>query len=98
MSITSYKTGNTSPSSLLAGNAAYDPTIYLEYLVIAGGAGGGGNGAAGGGGAGGYRTASNFSVTIGNNYTVTGGGGGAGSGGGTGSVAYTTLTVLPGVI
>jgi hypothetical protein len=47
----------------------------VEYLVVAGGGGGGGYG--GGGGAGGYRTASGFSVTAGDTYTVTVGAGGA---------------------
>lgn len=52
-----------------------------DYLVVAGGGGGGGF-TGGGGGAGGYRTATGFSVTAGNLYTVTVGGGGVG---GTGS-------------
>ena len=38
MSISSYKTGVVSPSSLLAGNAYYIPvTPSVDYLVIAGG-------------------------------------------------------------
>ena len=49
----------------------------VEYLVVAGGGGGGGYG--GCGGAGWYRTASGFSVTAGDTYTVTVGAGGAGS-------------------
>ena len=57
MSISSYKTGSISPSSLLAGNAAYYPPT-VDYLVVAGGGGGGhseGN-SGGGGGAGGARS------------------------------------------
>ena len=36
MSISSYKTGSISPSSLLVGNAYYVPPITVDYLVIAG--------------------------------------------------------------
>ena len=73
MSITSYKTGNISPSSLLVGNSAYIPPVTVDYLVIAGGGAGGcysdgtENLSLGGGGAGGYRTS----------YSTTGGGGAA---------------------
>jgi hypothetical protein len=48
-------------------------TYNVEYLVIAGG----GSGSIGGGGAGGYKTASGFSLTVGNSYTVTVGAGGS---------------------
>ena len=41
MSITSYKTGTISPSSLLAGNAYYIPGVTVDYLVVAGGGGAG---------------------------------------------------------
>ena len=41
----------------------------VDYLVIAGGGGGGGQ-QGGGGGAGGFRTATGFSVTPGQSYTV----------------------------
>jgi hypothetical protein len=81
MSITSYKTGNTSPSSLLAGNAAYNP-YAADILVIAGG-GGAANGPGPGGGAGQVRLLSNESLTLGATYTVTIGGGGSGGAGGT---------------
>ena len=53
----------------------------IEVLVVAGGGAGGGQGGndgSGGGGAGGVIYNSNFSVTPGNNYTVTVGAGGAG--------------------
>lgn len=55
------KNGKTNFSSMLAGNATYDPTPYIQYLVIGGGGGGGSTTSGsqyvgGGGGAGGYRT------------------------------------------
>jgi len=53
-----------------------DASGSIDYLVLAGGAGAGGN-SGGGGGAGGYRTASGFSIAIGD-HTVTIGAGGAG--------------------
>ena len=79
----------TSYGSLLAGNTAYDPSVTVNYLVVAGG-GGGGSAYGAGGGAGGLRstvTASGgspgtvetaLSLTISTNYTVTVGAGGAG--------------------
>ena len=55
-------------------------TYNVEYLVIAGGGAGGGwpgnVAVGGGGGAGGYRTATGFSLTVGQSYTVTVGAGG----------------------
>lgn len=55
------KNGKPNFSSMLAGNAVYDPTPYIQYLVIGGGGGGGSTTSGnqyvgGGGGAGGYRT------------------------------------------
>ena len=47
MSISSLKTGTVSPSSLLAGNAFYNP-LFVDYLVVAGGGGGGMGGGMGG--------------------------------------------------
>ena len=62
------------------------PTVSVEYLVIAGGGGGGGDwnsvSSGGGGGAGGYRTATEVLSVTGTTYTVTVGGGGAGTCGG----------------
>ena len=56
-------------SSFLAGNSVYEPTLTVDYLVIAGGGGGAGSrsssGSGGGGGAGGLRST----------VTATGGGG-----------------------
>jgi hypothetical protein len=54
-------------SSMLAGNAAFNPNLTVDYLVVAGGGGGGANGntTGGGGGAGGLRST----------VTATGGGG-----------------------
>ena len=92
MSITSYKTGTVSPSSLLVGNGYYVPLSEVEYLGVAGGGGGGSWGArGGGGGAGGLRSSmvgyssgggasaeSKLSITPGVSYTVTIGAGGAG--------------------
>ena len=75
MSITSYKTGNTSPSSLLAGNAYYVPPITFEILLVAGGASGG-HPYGGGGGAGGVFYESR-GITTGTTCTVTVGAGGA---------------------
>jgi len=58
MAIKSIKNGTRS-ISMLVGNAAYDPTVLVEYLVIAGGGAGslysGADAHTGGGGAGGYR-------------------------------------------
>jgi hypothetical protein len=51
-------------------------TYEITYLVIAGG---GGGGSYGGGGAGGYRTATGYTLIVGNVVTVTVGGGGAGA-------------------
>ena len=91
MSITSYKTGNISPSSLLVGNSAYIPLVTVDYLVIAGGGAGGPGYYGGGGGAGGYRCSVSgettggggsaetvLSLSSGVSYTVTVGSGGAG--------------------
>ena len=69
MSITSYKTGTVSPSSLLVGNAAFNPPTTVDYLVVAGG-GSGGADRGGGGGAGGFRTATSFSVSSGTSHTA----------------------------
>jgi hypothetical protein len=55
--------------------------VPVEYLVVGGGGGGGSN-IAGGGGAGGFRTDTNYLVSLGDNYTVTVGTGGAGGAGG----------------
>jgi hypothetical protein len=62
MSISSLKTGVVSPSSLLAGNAFYNPVTAVDYLVV--GAGGGGGYGGGGGGAGGFKTATSFAVLV----------------------------------
>ena len=49
------------------------PPYNVEYLVVAGG----GSGQGGGGGAGGMRSASGFSLNIGESYTITVGAGGS---------------------
>jgi hypothetical protein len=52
-------------------------SYQVEYLVVAGGGGGGGTYSGGGGGAGGLLTATGFTVTPNEAYTVTIGAGGA---------------------
>ena len=59
-----------------SGSISWQPTLNVDYLVVAGGGGGGGN-IGGGGGAGGLRTNTGFSVTLGTTYSVTVGSGGA---------------------
>jgi fibronectin type 3 domain-containing protein len=66
-------------------------TYSVEYLCIAGGGGGGGGAGGSGGGAGGYRTATGFSLTVGQSYTVTVGAGGASATSGNNSV-FDTIT------
>lgn len=61
-----------------AGSWPSPPLTAIEYLVVAGGGGGGGQYYGGGGGAGGYRTATDYAITLGTAYTVTVGNGGAG--------------------
>jgi hypothetical protein len=67
--------------SVWSSGFTHTDTLFVEYLVVAGGGGGGGsnanNGGAGGAGAGGYRTGT-LSLTIGTTSTVTVGGGGTG--------------------
>ena len=73
----------------------------VEYLVVAGGGGGGGTYSGGGGGAGGLLTATGFTVTPNEAYTVTIGAGGATSSAssqgndGTNSV-FSSLTAIGG--
>ena len=50
-----------------------NPTLSVDYLIVAGG----GSGVTGGGGAGGFQTGSAYSVTAGSSYSVTVGAGGA---------------------
>ena len=73
--------------------------IDIEYLVIAGGGGGGSNTGnyenGGGGGAGGFLTATGFSFSIGQNYTVTVGEGGSAYNSGQNSV-FATITAFGG--
>ena len=65
--------------NLIAGLSANLVTlpVTVEYLVIGGGGGGAGNNG-GGGGAGGYRTDTNFSISLSTSYTLTVGAGGVG--------------------
>ena len=75
---TFFSSGTFSPIAL--GNSATGNQV--EYLVVAGGGGGGGcdvNTGVGGGGAGGYRTASNFTVSVESLTVIIGGGGAAGT-------------------
>lgn len=82
-----------------------DPTIEVEYLVIAGGGGGGGinpfNGSGGGGGAGGYLEGSDV-LLISTAYTVTVGSGGAGGASGAnpgvdgGASVFNTMSAIGG--
>ena len=51
----------------------------IDYLVVAGGGGGGGGDVGAGGGAGGLIYVSNYSITVGNSFSVTVGDGGNGS-------------------
>ena len=70
---------DSSPSTAANATTQAASTYNVEYLVIAGG----GSGGMGGGGAGGYKTASGFSLTVGNSYTVTVGAGGSAPANGT---------------
>ena len=76
-------------------------SYQVEYLVVAGGGGGGGTYSGGGGGAGGLLTATGFTVTPNEAYTVTIGAGGATSSAstqgndGTNSV-FSSLTAIGG--
>jgi hypothetical protein len=81
----------TNDSAWYTANATTQSGTYnVEYLVIAGG-GGGGTGGGGGGGAGGYRTATGFSLTVGQSYTITVGAGGGSATSGNNSV-FSTIT------
>jgi hypothetical protein len=72
-------THSDSQSATLSGGFVY--MVPVEYLVVGGGGGGGSN-IAGGGGAGGFRTATNYLVSLTDIDTVTVGGGGGGGAGG----------------
>ena len=70
-------------SGINEGTDALEPQTFLADFLVAAGGGGAAGGqdtsrGGGGGGAGGYRTGSDFSITIGTSYTVTVGGGGTG--------------------
>ena len=74
--VTATNSVGTGPASAASNSVTPQITLPVEYLVVAGG-GGGGFGGGGGGGAGGYLTASGFSVTVSDTYTLTVGAGGA---------------------
>ena len=60
---------------------AFSQSTSIDYLIVAGG----GGGASGGGGGGGVLQATNYSIPVNSNITITVGAGGSSGSGGSGS-------------